>query len=75
MKWFERPTTSKDNFMTAFYKIQQIIDSVSGEVRKEQILDTVHSQEVPESPDNIILFSGDIVRLIYIPVSERILDW
>ena len=56
--------------MTAFYKIQQIVDGVSGEVLKEQILDTVHSEKVPECPLEITLFSGDIVYLLYIPVEE-----
>ena len=53
--------------MTAFYKIQQIVDSVSGEVLKEQILDTA---EIPVEQPSITLFSGDIVYLLYIPVEE-----
>ena len=56
--------------MTAFYKIQQIVDGVSGEVLKEQILDTMSTEKVPECPLEITLFSGDIVYLLYIPVEE-----
>ena len=56
--------------MTAFYKIQQIVDGVSGEVLKEQILDTIYTEKVPECPLEITLFSGDIVYLLYIPVEE-----
>ena len=56
--------------MIAFYKIQQIVDGVSGEVLKEQILDTINTEKVPECPLEITLFSGDIVYLLYIPVEE-----
>lgn len=53
--------------MTAFYKIQRIIDSVSGEVISQEVLDTV---ETPNEQPPITLFSGDIVELIFLTPDE-----
>ena len=50
-----------------YYKIQQIINGTSGEVISQEVLDSV---EVPIEQDDIILFSGDIVRLVFLTPDE-----
>ena len=50
-----------------YYKIQRIIDCVSGEVLSQQVLDTV---ETPVEQPSITLFSGDIVELIFLTPDE-----
>ena len=43
-----------------YYKIQRIVDGISGEVLSQEVLDTV---ETPTEQSPITLFSGDIVEL------------
>lgn len=50
-----------------YYKVQQTIDGITGEVISQQVLDTTTS---PVEQDNIILFSGDIVRLVFLTPDE-----
>ena len=50
-----------------YYKIQRIIDSVSGEVLSQEVLDTVQS---PVEQPSITLFNGDIVELIFLTPDE-----
>lgn len=50
-----------------YYKIQQIIDCVSGEVISQEVLDTV---QTPVEQPPITLFSGDIVELIFLTPDE-----
>ena len=50
-----------------YYKIQRIIDSVSGEVISQEVLDTVQS---PVEQPSITLFNGDIVELIFLTPDE-----
>ena len=50
-----------------YYKVQQTIDGITGEVISQQVLDTTTS---PVEQDNIVLFSGDIVRLVFLTPDE-----
>ena len=50
-----------------YYKIQRIIDCVSGEVISQEVLDTV---ETPVEQPPITLFNGDIVELIFLTPDE-----
>ena len=50
-----------------YYKVQQTIDGISGEVISQQVLDTTTS---PVEQDDIVLFSGDIVRLVFLTPDE-----
>ena len=50
-----------------YYKIQRIIDSISGEVISQEVLDTV---EIPVEQPSITLFNGDIVELIFLTPDE-----
>ena len=50
-----------------YYKIQRIIDCVSGEVISQEVLDTVQS---PVEQPSITLFNGDIVELIFLTPDE-----
>ena len=50
-----------------YYKIQRIIDSISGEVLSQEVLDTV---EIPVEQPSITLFNGDIVELIFLTPDE-----
>ena len=50
-----------------YYKVQQTIDGVSGEIISQEILDTTTS---PIEQNNIVLFSGDIVRLVFLTPDE-----
>ena len=50
-----------------YYKIQQTVDGISGEVISQQVLDTTTS---PVDQDDIVLFSGDIVRLVFLTPDE-----
>lgn len=50
-----------------YYKIQQIVDGITGEVISQQVLDTTTS---PVEQDDIVLFSGDIVRLVFLTPDE-----
>ena len=50
-----------------YYKIQQIVDGITGEVISQQVLDTTIS---PVEQDDIVLFSGDIVRLVFLTPDE-----
>ena len=50
-----------------YYKIQQIVDGITGEVISQQVLDTVDS---PVEQPPITLFSGDIVELIFLTPDE-----
>ena len=50
-----------------YYKIQRTLDSVSGEVLSQEVLDTV---ETPTEQSPITLFSGDIVELIFLTPDE-----
>ena len=50
-----------------YYKIQRIIDSISGEVLSQEVLDTVQS---PVEQPSITLFNGDIVELIFLTPDE-----
>ena len=52
-----------------YYKVQQIIDGTSGEVISQEVLDSV---KVPIEQDDIVLFSGDIVRLVFLTPDEYI---
>ena len=45
-----------------YYKIQRTLDSISGEVLSQEVLDTVQS---PVEQPSITLFNGDIVELIF----------
>lgn len=50
--------------MNKFHVIQQVISGISGEVISELVID--FASEVPnEYPDDIVLFNGDHVRLVY----------
>ena len=46
-----------------YYKIQRIVDGISGEIISQEILDTTTS---PIEQDDIVLFNGDIVELIFL---------
>ena len=50
-----------------YYKVQQTIDGISGEVLSQQVLDSV---QTPVEQDDIVLFSGDIVRLVFLTPDE-----
>ena len=50
-----------------YYKIQQTVDGITGEVISQQVLDTTTS---PVEQNNIVLFSGDIVRLVFLTPDE-----
>ena len=50
-----------------YYKVQQTVDGITGEVISQQVLDTTTS---PVEQDNIVLFSGDIVRLVFLTPDE-----
>ena len=50
-----------------YYKIQRIVDGISGEVLSQEVLDTV---ETPAEQSPITLFSGDIVELIFLTPDE-----
>lgn len=50
-----------------YYKIQRIIDGISGEVISQEVLDTV---QTPVEHPPITLFSGDIVELIFLTPDE-----
>ena len=50
-----------------YYKIQRTLDSISGEVLFQQVLDTV---ETPNEQPSITLFNGDIVELIFLTPDE-----
>ena len=50
-----------------YYKIQRIIDGISGEIISQEILDTTTS---PIEQDDIVLFNGDIVELIFLTPDE-----
>ena len=50
-----------------YYKIQRIVDGISGEVISQEVLDTV---EIPAEQPPITLFSGDIVELIFLTPDE-----
>ena len=50
-----------------YYKVQQTIDSISGEVISQEVLDTV---QTPVEQPPITLFSGDIVRLVFLTPDE-----
>ena len=50
-----------------YYKIQRIIDSISGEVLSQEVLDTV---EIPVEQPSITLFNGNIVELIFLTSDE-----
>ena len=50
-----------------YYKIQQTVDGITGEVISQQVLDTTTS---PVEQDDIVLFSGDIVRLVFLTPDE-----
>lgn len=50
-----------------YYKIQRIVDSISGEVLSQEVLDTVQS---PVEQPSITLFNGDIVELIFLTPDE-----
>ena len=50
-----------------YYKIQRIIDSISGEVLSQEVLDTV---EIPVEQPSITLFNGNIVELIFLSPDE-----
>ena len=50
-----------------YYKVQQTIDGITGEVISQQVLDTTTS---PVEQDDIVLFSGDIVRLVFLTPDE-----
>ena len=50
-----------------YYKIQQTVDGISGEVLSQEVLDTV---ETPIEQPSITLFNGDIVELIFLTPDE-----
>ena len=50
-----------------YYKIQRIVDGISGEIISQEILDTTTS---PIEQDDIVLFNGDIVELIFLTPDE-----
>ena len=50
-----------------YYKIQRTLNSVSGEVLSQEVLDTVDS---PVEQPPITLFNGDIVELIFLTPDE-----
>lgn len=50
-----------------YYKIQRIVDGISGEIISQEILDTTTS---PIEQDDIVLFNGDIVELIFLSPDE-----
>ena len=50
-----------------YYKIQQIVDGITGEVISQPVLDTVDS---PVEQPPITLFNGDIVELIFLTPDE-----
>ena len=50
-----------------YYKIQRIVDGNSGEIISQEILDTTTS---PIEQDDIVLFNGDIVELIFLTPDE-----
>ena len=50
-----------------YYKIQRIVDGISGEVLSQEVLDTV---ETPVEQPSITLFNGDIVELIFLTPDE-----
>lgn len=50
-----------------YYKIQQVLDGISGEVISQQVLDITTN---PVEQDDIVLFSGDIVSLIFLTPEE-----
>lgn len=55
-----------------YYKIQQIVDGITGEVISQQVLDMTTS---PVEQDDIVLFSGDIVRLVFVTSDEYDLEF
>ena len=50
-----------------YYKIQRIVDGISGEVLSQEVLDTTTS---PVEQPSITLFNGDIVELIFLTPDE-----
>ena len=50
-----------------YYKIQRIVDGISGEVLSQEVLDTVQS---PVEQPSITLFNGDIVEHIFLTPDE-----
>ena len=50
-----------------YYKIQRIVDGISGEIISLEVLDTTTS---PIEQDDIVLFNGDIVDLIFLTPDE-----
>ena len=50
-----------------YYKVQQTIDGITGEVLSQQVLDSTAN---PVEQDDIVLFSGDIVRLVFLTPDE-----
>ena len=50
-----------------YYKIQRIVDGISGEIISLEVLDTTTS---PIEQDDIVLFNGDIVELIFLTPDE-----
>ena len=50
-----------------YYKVQQTIDGITGEVISQQVLDSTAN---PVEQDDIVLFSGDIVRLVFLTPDE-----
>ena len=50
-----------------YYKIQRIVEGISGEIISQEILDTTTS---PIEQDDIVLFNGDIVELIFLTPDE-----
>ena len=50
-----------------YYKIQRTLDSISGEVLSQEVLDTV---EIPVEQPSITLFDGNIVELIFLSPDE-----
>ena len=52
-----------------YYKVQQTVDGITGEVISQQVLGTTPS---PVEQDDIVLFSGGIVRLVFLTPDEYI---
>ena len=50
-----------------YYKVQQTIDGITGEVLSQQVLDSTANLV---EQDDIVLFSGDIVRLVFLTPDE-----
>ena len=55
------------NLTPHYYKVQQTIDGITGEVLSQQVLDSTAN---PVEQDDIVLFSGDIVRLVFLTPDE-----